>query len=192
MNASPGNAKGDLRTKVRKALARLSPERRAAESAALCARLKEQALFKAASSILFFAPLPHEVDIWPLLEAAVAAGKAAALPCFDPGNRVYKPRLIRNLPVEIVAGRFGIREPAPLCLEMSLAKLDLALVPGVAFDLRGNRLGRGRGFYDGLLRDFPGKKIGIAFDEQMLGVIPAETTDVKMDFILTPRGLHRP
>jgi 5-formyltetrahydrofolate cyclo-ligase len=64
-------------------------------------------------------------------------------------------------------------------------KIDLALVPGVGFDLRGGRLGRGRGFYDQLLAGFGGLKCGVALNEQIASEIPTEAHDVRMDVVLT-------
>ena len=135
---------------------------------------------------MFFAPLPDELDLWPLLKETLTGGKVVALPCFDAENQFYSPRRVANLHVELVSGRFGVREPAEHCIEIPLDDVDLVLVPGVAFDLRGHRLGRGRGFYDRLLANFTGKKIGIAFEEQMVEAIPAEKQDVRMNFIQTP------
>ncbi|HZL12624.1 MAG TPA: 5-formyltetrahydrofolate cyclo-ligase, partial [Verrucomicrobiae bacterium] len=83
-------------------------------------------------------------------------------------------------------GKFGIREPKASCAEILLIEFDLILVPGIAFDLHGNRLGRGQGFYDRLLAEFRGTKIGIAFDEQISTEVSAEAHDVRVDFILTP------
>jgi 5-formyltetrahydrofolate cyclo-ligase len=93
---------------------------------------------------------------------------------------------VKNLRSDIVTGQFGIREPDAKCVELPLNRLDLALVPGIAFDLQGRRLGRGRGFYDRLLADVGGVKCGIAFDEQMAGEIPAGPRDIRLNFILTP------
>jgi 5-formyltetrahydrofolate cyclo-ligase len=62
----------------------------------------------------------------------------------------------------------------------------LVIVPRLAFDAQGHRLGLGKGFYDRMLQDFRGKKAGIAFDEQIVDAVPAEKNDVKMDFVLTP------
>jgi 5-formyltetrahydrofolate cyclo-ligase len=62
----------------------------------------------------------------------------------------------------------------------------LILVPGVAFDLRGGRLGRGRSYYDRLLTEIQGIKCGVAFDEQIVETVPAGSLDVRMDFVLTP------
>jgi 5-formyltetrahydrofolate cyclo-ligase len=112
--------------------------------------------------------------------------KVVALPCFDADKQVYRSRRLKNVHVEIVSGQFGIREPAASCIEMPLDQLDLVLVPGVAFDLQGNRLGRGKGFYDRLLKDFRGTKAAIAFDEQMTAGVPVEKNDVRMDYVVTP------
>ena len=93
---------------------------------------------------------------------------------------------MQNLRRDIATGAFGIREPAARCPEISLNRLDLILVPGVAFDLHGRRLGRGKGYYDRLLAGVRGVKCGIAFDEQMVNDVPAGPSDVRMDFMVTP------
>jgi 5-formyltetrahydrofolate cyclo-ligase len=67
-----------------------------------------------------------------------------------------------------------------------LDQFDLVLVPGMAFDSSGNRLGRGQGFYDRLLAETSGVKCGVGYDFQLLEKIPAEPHDAKVDFILTP------
>lgn len=180
------NSKADLRKEVCAALKKISPEKRKSDSEKLCANLREQKIFQDANAVLFFAPLPDEVDLWPLIEEAIHEKKIVALPCFDLDEQIYKSRRVKNLHVEILSGQFGIREPAENCVEIPLDDLDLALVPGVAFDLRGNRLGRGKGFYDRLLQNFRGKKIGIAFEEQIVEAVPADENDVRMDLILTP------
>lgn len=179
-------AKARLRSQVRGGLENLSSEKRAADSAKVRTLLPQQPFWKPAGTILFFASLPDELDLWPVLEETLAEGKIVALPCFDADNQFYTPRRVTNLRVELVSGRFGIREPAASCLEIPLDDLDLVLVPGMAFDPGGHRLGRGKGFYDRMLANFAGKKVGVAFDEQIVETVPAEKQDVRMDFILTP------
>ena len=179
-------AKAALRKQIRAALRNISPVARHAASAQLCARLKEQPVWKTASSVLFFAPLPDEADVWPLLEETAASGKIAALPRFDAVDQTYVACRIRHPRTEIAIGQFGIREPKTGCAEVALNRLDLILAPGVAFDDRGRRLGRGRGFYDRLLAETCGLKCGIAFDEQIAGEVPAEAHDQRMNLILTP------
>lgn len=176
--------KAALRKQIREALQRLSPEVRIAESMELCDRLEPQ--LQSARTILFFAPLPVEPDVWPLLEKLLPTKKICALPAFNSTAQTYSARQVQNSTTDIVAGKFGIREPSAGCPEISLNALDLILVPGIAFDWRGHRLGRGRGFYDRLLAKANGVKCGVAFDAQMVKVIPAEIHDIRMDFIVTP------
>jgi 5-formyltetrahydrofolate cyclo-ligase len=186
MDTDKHGSKNKLRSEIRAKLKNLPPQKRKLNSEKLCAILKEQSFFQNAASVLFFAPLPVEVDLWPLLEESFAAGKIVALPRFDSANQNYVAYRVHNLGGEIVSGRFSIREPHKNCVEISLRDIDLILVPGIAFDLRGHRLGRGKGFYDRLLQNFRGLKVGIAFDGQIVEKIPAEAHDVRMDFILTP------
>jgi 5-formyltetrahydrofolate cyclo-ligase len=72
------------------------------------------------------------------------------------------------------------------CLAQPVNKLDLVLVPGVAFDLHGRRLGRGKGFYDQLLATVRGTTIGAAFEQQVVREVPVEPHDVYLNCILTP------
>jgi 5-formyltetrahydrofolate cyclo-ligase len=181
---SPPDSKTELRAKIHTALAKISPAVRAVESADLCARLKLQ--MQSARTILFFAPLPDELDVWPLLGEFMAAGKITALPFFAAEKIAYGARRVENLATGIVAGKFGVREPVASCPEIPLNQFDLVLVPGVAFDLSGNRLGRGRGFYDRLLAEAGGVKCGVGYDLQLLEKIPAEPHDVKVNFVFTP------
>ena len=179
-------AKTALRKQIRGALQNVSPETRAAASGRIRTQLKEQPFWKAATAVLFFAPLPDEVDVWPLLESALATGKIATLPRFEPASNDYLACRVQNPQNEVGPGQFGIREPKTGCPEIPLERLGLILVPGVAFDLRGGRLGRGRGFYDRLLAKFHGIKCGVAWDEQIVEEVPTGTLDVRMDYVLTP------
>jgi 5-formyltetrahydrofolate cyclo-ligase len=178
------NSKSALRAKIRTAIEKISPAVRAVESMDLCARLKAQ--MQSARTILFFAPLPDEPDVWPLLAKSLAGGKTIALPFFAAEKRTYGARQVKNAATEIIAGKFGLREPAPSCAEIPLEHFDLVLVPGLAFDLSGSRLGRGKGFYDHLLEETGGVKCGVGYDFQLWETIPTEPHDVKVDFILTP------
>jgi len=173
-----------LRSMIHTRLENITPAVRAIESFELCERLKAQ--IASARTILFFAPLASELDIWPVLELSLALGTRCALPFFDGEKKTYGARLLASLTTDIVAGKFGVREPTSTCTEISLDRFDLILVPGLAFDLSGNRLGRGQGFYDRLLTEASGVKCGVGHDFQLLEKIPTEPHDAKVDFILTP------
>lgn len=186
MTASLRHAKDSLRQQMRERLMGMTQKQRESASPRICSRLREQAVWKSAGSILFFAPMPGEPDIWPLLEGALLAGKPLALPRFSPATKTYLAARIQNPKHDLHCGQFGIREPTAACAECPLNQLDLVLVPGVAFDLQGHRLGRGKGYYDRLLADVRGMKCGVAFDEQVVEVVPVGPLDVQLDFILTP------
>ena len=173
-----------LRSMMRGRLEKISPAVRAVESIELCERLKTQ--MQSAHTILFYAPLPDELDVWPVLELSLALGTTCALPFFDVQKKTYGAKEIKILATDIITGKFGVREPASGCAEIPLEHFDLILVPGVAFDLSGNRLGRGKGFYDRLLEKISTVKCGVGYDFQLLEKIPSEPHDAKVDFILTP------
>src|SRR4051812_5854870 len=82
-------AKTKLRAEMRAGLKKMSPAERVAASQAACARLEQQEIWRQAKAILFYAPLPEEVDIWPLVVDSLAAGKTVALPRFDPEKNAY-------------------------------------------------------------------------------------------------------
>ena len=184
MNTDKHELKAELRKNIRAAVERISPAVRAVESIELCDRLEPQ--LRSAHTVLFFAPLADELDVWPLLEKFLATGKICALPFFDSATQTYSARRVQNLASDISIGKFGVREPAENCPEIPPEKFDLILAPGVAFDWNGNRLGRGRGFYDRLLKQIRGVKCGVGFDFQLLGKIPTEPHDARMNFIVTP------
>jgi 5-formyltetrahydrofolate cyclo-ligase len=183
MNTDKQGSKADLRQKIRAALGKISLAVRLAESLDLCRRLEPQ--LQSAHTILFYAPLPYELDVWLLLEK-LPASKICALPAFDAATQTYSARRVKNLETDIFTGKFGVSEPLTGCEEIPLNQFDLVLVPGVAFDLHGNRLGRGRGFYDRILTEVSGIKCGVGYDFQLLEEIPTEPHDAKVDFIFTP------
>lgn len=91
-----------------------------------------------------------------------------------------------NTENDFIAGSFNIPEPKDHCLEINIEECSMVLVPGVAFDRRGRRLGMGKGFYDKALADYKGLKVGVAFNCQLLNdELPHEDHDLFMDFVIT-------
>jgi 5-formyltetrahydrofolate cyclo-ligase len=176
--------KSSLRQQMRAALEKISLAVRTVESMELCARLEPQ--LQSANTILFYAPMPDELDVWPLLERLLKSGKICALPAHDGTTQTYCARRVTSLETQIVTGKFDVREPAPDCQIMPFNRFDLVIVPGMAFDLAGNRLGRGLGFYDRILAEASGVKCGVAYDFQLQASIPVEAHDAKVNFIFTP------
>jgi len=182
----PGANKADIRKHMRGVLSAMSPSFRQQATKDATALLVKQKLWKEAQSVLLYAPLPEELDIWPLVAEALDAGKIVALPQYIAEKNLYAVCPIADPARDLQIGQFGIREPAPHCSPIAISRLDLVLVPGVAFDLHGRRLGRGRGFYDQLLQIVLGKTCGAAFDEQIVKAVPVEPHDVFVNCMLTP------
>jgi len=186
MNDQSALIKSGLREQLRAQLRRVPVARRAGDSAQARALLARQRVWQEAKAVLFYAPLPDEIDLLPLLEQALAEGRTVALPRFFPESGAYRACQVRDFARDCAPGKFGAREPALTCPIFPLNRLDLALVPGVGFDPAGHRLGRGRGYYDRILAEVAGTRCGVAFDEQMADEIPAEPHDMVLHCILTP------
>jgi 5-formyltetrahydrofolate cyclo-ligase len=175
-----------MRREVRQRVAALTEIERARAATKVRGILSEQQRWRDARSILFYAALPDELDIRPLLELGLAMQKLVALPRYDSQSGQYCACEVRNLAGDLTPGRYGVQEPSTQCGTVPLNQLDFVLVPGVAFDLSGRRLGRGKGFYDRLLGAVRGTTCGIAFDEQIVPCIPVEPHDSDVNCILTP------
>jgi len=175
-----------LRQELRTRYKLLPATDRANASSLLCSRIKELEFWHKAQSVLFYVPLPDEPDIRSLMAEVLNAGKVITLPRFMKEEGQYAAARIGDYDKDVKPGKFDIIEPRTRCALYPLNQLDLVLVPGVAFDVNGYRLGRGKGFYDRLLAQVKGVKCGIAFDWQVAPQIPAEPHDVRLNCVLTP------
>jgi len=185
MNGS-ADQKFALRLRLRAEFKGLAADARASASAALCDRVRVSAAWQSARAVLVFFPIPSEPDIAPLLADALLAGKLLALPRFNAATNAYEAVRVIDPVRELATGPFQVREPVAACPVVPLNRLDLALVPGLGFDARGGRLGRGKGHYDRLLAGFAGMKIGVAFDFQILPEVPREPHDIALNAVVTP------
>lgn len=174
-----------LRQAVRKQVSQVPSSVRRERSVQATQLLLSRPEWQEATAIMAFLPLSDELDLRPALEAALAESKSVMLPCFSPNEAWYRAAQITSF-LDLIPGNFGILEPHPDSPVFPLKRLDFVLVPGVAFAPNGHRLGRGKGFYDRLLANVTGVKCGVAQDEQIVSVLPAEPHDIAMDFILTP------
>jgi 5-formyltetrahydrofolate cyclo-ligase len=186
MSEMLSHQKAALRNSAREQLCSLTPPQRESAGQAICARLTALPAWQTTTMILLFVPRHDEPDIWPLAMEARQAGKRIALPRFVAASGSYEAAEISDPAADMVPGKFGILEPRADCKVADLKRLDLVLVPGLAFDRHGYRLGRGKGFYDRLLAAVSGRTCGVAFDAQMISAIPVEPHDIRLNCILTP------
>ncbi len=178
----------EMRQEMKIRLSQLDGVSKELESQQACARLLRQSVFERSQHILAYAAMAGELNLWPVLERVLQEGKTLCLPRYLPGSDAYEAALIRDLERDLRPGKMGIREPSPKCPGMDLKRLDLILVPGVAFDRCGRRLGRGKGYYDRILSAVEGFKCGVCFDQQLVDQVPVEPHDELLDCILMPAG----
>jgi 5-formyltetrahydrofolate cyclo-ligase len=181
--------KSDLRLTARRARAALAPEARRRQSEAIVHRLEGLAAALAPTVIAGYHPLAEEADPRGFLEVAASRGRVVALPRVEDGSLVLR----RWRPGDALEpGRFPVLEPRPDAPAIAPADVDLCLVPGLAFDHRGHRLGYGHGYYDRFLRSVPrAARVGIAFDLQVWDEVPTEVHDVAMGWLVTPDRTYR-
>lgn len=171
--------KKELRKLIRQRKAEHTAEEKAGMSARICRQVLTDPHWAKANTVFLYHALTDEVDTTILIDAAMHEGKTVLLPVIDGDNLLLK---IHTGATQ--TGSYSIQEP--IGEEFTCYKeITLAIVPGMAFDKKGNRLGRGRGFYDRTLPKLAeAYKIGLCFPFQFLESIPCETYDIKMDAVL--------
>lgn len=167
----------------------ISSAQRAEASAAACRLAMGQEWFKRAMAIMVYAPLPMELDIRPLVDEALRAGRVVCVPRVGWEGRSLTPVAIRGMDDLVEGEKFGVREPRAGAQVVAKDILDLVIVPGLAFDATGGRLGRGAGFYDRFLSGLTprAKKIGLAYEAQVFASVPLESQDVRLDAVVTEK-----
>jgi len=176
--------KKQMRSKILLRLKTQKEEDRNRKSKFIKDKLFRASVFKKAKIVMFYISFDGEVNTQGMIKEAHRLGKIVAVPVCK-GNRItIRPCLLRNK-AKVKKGPYGICEPA-VKKYIKLEDLDLVIVPGIAFDKKGNRLGRGKGCYDYFLKRVTGDtaSIGLAFDFQILPSLPATTQDVSVNKII--------
>lgn len=155
-------------------------------SEAACSQVLAHPAYAAARTLLLYCALPLEADPVHIAEHAVAHGKRVAYPYCEAGSDRRMIALAPNTPTDWEEGAFGIRTPVPAhSRRVPKDEIDLILVPGLAFDACGGRLGRGAGYYDRYLTNVSALLMGFCLDIQLIESVPADMHDVRMDAVVT-------
>lgn len=186
MEAIAPKTKVELRHQMRERLAALTMDEVHAASASAERRLERLPVFAHAHSVLAYVSRRHELDTHPIIQRLLQHGRRVYVPHFDEATRQYAVSELRDFHGELAVGKYEILEPRPEAVRRAHPNIvDVFLVPGLAFDRTGNRLGRGKGYFDRLLHEVRGVKIGLAHDFQLLDEVPADAHDVHMNLIVT-------
>ncbi|MFO0972846.1 MAG: 5-formyltetrahydrofolate cyclo-ligase [Phycisphaerae bacterium] len=184
--------KSELRHRLRARLGAISPEELSRRSTRAAALLFQQPEYQRAGTIMVYLSLPQEVDTTPIVSRAWQDVKRVVAPQVIWESHQMIPIEIHSLENDVSTGAMGLREPIrgePIPIQ----EIELIIVPGLAFDPHGNRLGRGRGFYDRFLgrREFKGISCALAIEEQLVDSIPAGPTDVRVKMLVTDQQVRR-
>jgi 5-formyltetrahydrofolate cyclo-ligase len=156
-----------------------SPAELCQKSFQICHQIEQHDRFVNSRCVMLYYPLPGEVDVTTLIDGYYDK-KILLLPVISGQDILPTPY---NGPHHLVRGPYGILEPTGECRD-NIPPPDLIIVPGLAFDRQGNRLGRGKGFYDRFLSQQKGYKIGVCFNFQIFPSLPVEAHDVAVDEVI--------
>lgn len=181
--------KAEQRQQAKERLAGCVPGRRESDSAQACEILCALPAFQKSHAILLFASLASEPDTRLAVETAWKKGQRTIFPRINPESHELEFWEVRRWN-DFVAGSFGIREPNPeQCKRVAPMELDCVIIPGLGFDRQGNRLGRGRGFYDRTLPILSEStpRIGFFWSCQEFSKIVQEPHDQRLHWIVTEK-----
>jgi len=179
--------KKQLRKEVSQIKKDFSPEFLLSLSVSILKQLEKEQAFIHASVIAFYHALPDEVRTIDFIEKWYTK-KTILLPVIQNDEMYFLPYQGKEF---LQTGTLGITEPVATEDVKKEYTIDLAIIPGMAFDINLNRMGRGKGYYDRFLSETTAHKIGICFDFQLYQSIPCEPFDIRMDTIITDKQIIR-
>ena len=184
--------KAEVRNELLRKRDRIPPEVRKVKNRLIRERLLSLAEFKNASVIFFFASFRTEVDTTELIKTSLSDGKRVVLPKVKKDTQELLLYEITDFG-QLSPGYMNIPEPLVQDVQMSINDVELVIIPGAGFDILGNRIGYGGGYYDRLLAGLqkPVPVIAPAYEEQVVDSIPSEPHDIRVQMIVTDRRLIR-
>lgn len=181
-------SKSELRKEMLRALKRQKDQTRSEKSGIIKKMLFAREEYRRANLIVFYVSLPYEVKTRDMLnETLMDTAKRVGVPVLVRDERRMIASLVSSPDVELEKTIYGIYQPkAGSVVPINEQEIDLVIVPGLAFDRDGNRLGHGKGYYDSFLKRLPSRipRIGLAFDFQILDSLPHTNSDIPVTSVL--------
>ena len=177
------NEKKKLRASISELTGELSEEYFRKSDAGILDNLLRMPEYRNARTIFVYWSMDREVDTHAIISEALASGKTVTLPVSYTGG-VMVARAIESTE-DLVPGKFGIPAPRDGLRDVERDEIDLMLVPAVAFDEEGRRLGRGGGYYDRYLNGYEGATVGLAREKLLCSAVPTEEHDMRVRFVVT-------
>jgi 5-formyltetrahydrofolate cyclo-ligase len=187
-----GAAKIQIREEIAKSISALAENEIAEKTRSIEAKLFDFANFLEAKIALLYISGDYEVATDNIIKRSYAYGKIVVLPAFDPVKFEMNLMKVDNFEKDLVTGPRGVLEPdASRCKIVPLERIDIAVLPGLAFDEKGARLGSGKGYYDRLIPRLAitTRKVALTFEEQIVPQVPMEAHDKHVDIIITDKRI---
>ena len=181
--------KRELRRSLLERRRLIGGELRAKLDATLCERLCELEAYKSSDTVLLYSPIKGEPDLGYLAARCLKDGKVLAYPLCDTLSHTLSFHKVCSLD-DLRLGAYNIPEPSPSLPRITDFRRALCIVPAIAFDRDGYRLGYGGGFYDRFLRDFSGISVGAVYDELVLPSLPRGEYDLAVDLVITQSKIY--
>jgi len=163
------------------------------KSAVICRRVAALPAFARARSLMAYVAVRNEVNSGALIRLALDGGKRVALPATVPEKKLMVPRQVLEYPGALKTGAYGIPEPDPGSAVLPPEELECLIVPGVAFDREGYRLGFGQGYYDRFMTRLArgAVTIGLGYEWQVCGSVYPSSHDWPLDYVVTEEKVRR-
>lgn len=182
----------EIVNEIAQALGQFSAEEIEAKRREIVEKLFDFANFKESKAVLFYIDKETEIPTREILERSMESKKMVILPAFDVEKQKVALMKVDSLETGLVKGPKGIEEPNPAkCKVFSVDQIDIAIIPGFAFDEKGGRIGADEGFYDKLIAKLPAttRKIAIAYEEQVVPQIPMTSRNKHIDIVITDKRI---
>ena len=179
--------KKKIRKEILEKLHNINKEQKKKRVKALKEKLFSLNEFKKAKCVMFYVSKHYEVDTHGMIDESIVMGKKVVVPITLKEEKTLKLSELRNREKELIEGHYGIHQPGEEHIKVvSLKDVDLMVVPGIAFDKHGHRLGHGGGYFDRFLHKAPPAlfTVGLAFDFQMVDELPRYDTDIPLHRII--------
>ena len=187
------NEKNLVRQKHKKIRNSIPDDKRAEYDEKICNKIMSLVSYRFAETVLLYARVNSEIDVSRIAESALAAGKRVAYPRCIPGTTEMEFHYISSLD-ELSPGAMNIPEPSSSALLFDPRSVNgkdkcLCVIPALAFDKRGYRIGYGKGFYDRYLSRFECNRAGVIYSDLLVEELPNGRFDLKVDFIVSEKGV---
>ena len=185
-------SKADIRKEIAAAIGKLSKNTLGEKTKRIEERLFDFANFLEAKIALMYIDNPNEVQSEDIIKRTFDLNKIVVLPLINAGSKKFKLYKIDDFGNDLIPGESRVLRPDPeKCRAVPIDCIDIAIVPGIAFDEKGGRIGSGDGYYDRLIPHLPitTRKVALALDDQIIPMVPVESHDKYVDIIITDKRI---